>query len=202
MIKSIIKFSTLGLLILLSGCTTLQPTTGPVGHPMTWKARSAELKRIQAWTMHGSVSIQHAQKTDLASLQWDQQNDRYQFALFGPLGFGRVEIKGQPGRITLTQSNKQAISAATPELLMQRQLGWQIPVVHLYYWARGLPAPGISAKTTFDAYHHLIKLKQENWEIEYLEYMPLGPVDLPRKMQLTSEKLKIKLVAREWAVQP
>jgi outer membrane lipoprotein LolB len=196
-----IKIFIFALSVFLAGCSTLEQTaTGPIGHPMTWKARSAQLEQVQSWTAIGSVSIQHAEKTDMASLQWDQQNERYRFALFGPLGFGSVEIQGQPGRITLTQSNKPPLLAATPELLMQHQLGWQIPIVQLYYWARGLPAPGLPAKTTFDAYNHLIKLEQAQWIIEYPEYMPVGEVDLPRKMQLTSKNLKIKLVTREWRV--
>ncbi len=196
-----IKFLAVVLFIFLSGCASVEQTaTAPVGHPMSWQARSAELKRIQAWTVAGSVSIQHAEKTDMASLQWDQQNANYRFALFGPLGFGQVEIKGQPGRITFTQSNKPPLLAATPELLMQRELGWQIPIAYLYDWARGLPAPGIPAKTTFDAYNHLVKLEQAQWIVEYPAYMSVGDVDLPRKMQLTGKNLKIKLVARQWRV--
>jgi len=188
--------------LLLSGCATVQSPMTSVGHPMSWDARAQGLESIQAWTMNGAVSIQHAEKTELASLQWDQKNDAYQFALFGPLGLGRVEITGQPGRITLAQSNRPPVSAATPELLMQSQLGWQIPIVPLYYWARGLPSPGMSAKTTFDAYHHLVRLKQGKWEIQYPEYMSVGRWDLPRKILLMSDQLKIKLVVKSWVVQP
>jgi outer membrane lipoprotein LolB len=195
------RISIVSLLILLSGCTTLSPKTAPVGQPMTWEARSAALDQIQSWTVRGSVSLQHAQRTDLASLQWAQNSRRYQFALFGPLGFGRVEITGQPNSIRLVQSNKPPVVATSPEALMQQELGWQIPVVPLYYWARGLPAPGMSAKTQFDAYHHLIRLEQEGWEILYTEYSPVvGTLDLPKKMQLTRRNLKIKLALKDWIV--
>lgn len=195
-------FIAFGSFIFLYGCaTTQQVSTGPIGKPMSWKERSAELKRVQSWTVLGSVSIQHAARTDLASLQWDQQYENYRFGLSGPLGFGRVEINGKPGRITLIQSNKPPLSASTPESLMQRQLGWQIPIVPLYYWARGLPAPNMPAKTTFDSNNHLVRLEQARWVIEYPEYMPVGEIDLPRKMQLESKNLKVKLVAREWRLE-
>jgi outer membrane lipoprotein LolB len=194
----IIRIFTALLFICLSGCAMFQTPTAPVGQPMSWQTRAAKLQQIQAWQAHGSISIQHEDKTDLASMQWQQHQNHYQFTLFGPLGFGHVEIKGEPGLITLTQSNKPPVSATTPELLMQNQLGWQIPISYLYYWARGLPAPGIPAQKTFDAYHHLTKLKQANWEIEYSQYMTVNQVDLPRKMQLLNEKLKVKWVVKKW----
>jgi outer membrane lipoprotein LolB len=84
---------------------------------------------------------------------------------------------------------------------MQRELGWQIPVVHLYDWARGLPAPRIPAQMTFDAYHHLTHLSQEGWEIDYAAYVSVGSVDLPQKMQLTRQDLKIKLAVKDWHTQ-
>jgi outer membrane lipoprotein LolB len=199
MLRYAAKLLIVTLLVFLSGCALFQQgKTEPGNRAMSWKARSAELNRIQAWTAHGSVSIQHDAKTDIASVQWRQQQQDYQFALSGPLGFGRVEITGGPASITLQQSNKPPVSAATPELLMQNQLGWHIPISHLYYWARGLPAPGMPSKKIFDAYHHLTQLQQEGWQIDYLEYMPVNGVDLPRTMQLSTDRLKIKLVIREW----
>lgn len=196
-----IKILIFTLLIFLSGCTTFQTSPSSTAHVMSWKARTAELNRIQSWTAKGSVSIQKADKADIASLQWQQQMARYHLALFGPLGFGRVEIAGEPGVITLTQSDKAPVSAATPELLMQNQLGWYMPLSNLYSWMRGLPAPGIPAQKTFDADNRLAKLEQQGWTIEYLEYMSVDSVDLPRKVQLTTGDLKIKLVLRQWAIQ-
>lgn len=199
MIKPIIKLITFSLLIFLCGCATFQPSS-KTNKTMSWKARVAQLNQMQSWTAEGSVSIQQADKANIASLQWHQDYRHYQFALFGPLGFGRVEITGEPGIITLTQSNKPPISAATPELLMRSQLGWYMPLSNLYFWARGLPAPGISAKKTFDTYHHLTKLQQAGWTIEYPEYMSVDQIDLPRKIELSAGKLKIKWVVRTWSI--
>lgn len=200
MFKSILTLLTLILVIFLSGCTALSPApSSTTGSTLSWKARSAALTRIQSWDVRGAVSIQHEDKTDLASLDWHQKhNNYYQFILFGPLGFGQVEIKGEPGTVTLQQSNKPLVSAKTPELLMQNQLGWHMPVSHLYYWARGLPAPGVPAKKTFDAAQRLVKLQQQGWEIEYLAYQPVNQIDLPQKMQLSTDQLKIRLVIKQW----
>lgn len=198
--KSSIKW--LGLWILLSGlsaCATFHPQpAAPVYQVESKQQRIAALQRIQSWRVQGSVSIQHGNKTDLASLQWTQLSQNYQFGLFGPLGFGQVGITGRPGAITLTRTNQPPVSAASPELLMQQQLGWQIPVSNLYYWARGLAAPGVPAKTAYDHYNHLTQLEQQGWRITYLEYMSVDGVDLPKKMQLSTQDLAIKLAVRSW----
>lgn len=195
MIKLAIHYFTFSLLIFLCGCATFEPSSKSI----SWKSRVTELNRIQSWTAQGSVSIQQVNKTDIASLQWHQQNDHYQIKLFGPLGFGQVEIIGTSSVITLNQSNHSPISAATPDLI-QSQLGWYMPISNLYYWVRGLSAPSIASKKTFDAYGRLTQLKQEGWMIEYLEYTMVNHVELPRKIQLSTHELKIKLVIREWKI--
>ncbi len=62
--------------------------------------------------------------------------------LSGSLNIGSVVIIGQPNKVTLQRGNEAPISATTAEELMQRQLGWTLPIPSLWYWARGLPAPG------------------------------------------------------------
>lgn len=182
---------------LLTGCASLGTSTAPT---QNWQQRSAQLAALQSWTVNGAISIQEEEKAQSASLTWQQQRDHYHVSLFGPLGFGRVEIDGMPGNITLTASNKPAMTAASPEELMEQQLGWQLPMTHLQLWARGLPVPGVPAKTTFDRQGRLVRLEQEGWEIDYLSYTQVGELELPYKMQLTLDNLKVKLVLRQWAI--
>ncbi len=188
--------------LLLCGCASfetksIQPNAVHAGN---WEQRSAKLHQVTAWHLDGSVSIQHDQKTDLASLTWDQQPHQYQFRLFGPLGFGRITITGSPSAVTFIQSGKPPVLARTPETLMQNQLGWYVPVSDLYHWVRGLPAPQTTARMRFDANHRLIYLNQNDWEIHYLDYKSVGALDLPSKMTFSNPLLKIKLVVKNWII--
>jgi outer membrane lipoprotein LolB len=194
------KFIIFGIMaILLSGCAFFQ-TSKPTPHPSSWKARATQLKQIKSWTAIGSVSIQHDGKANLASIRWEQKPNEYELIVYGPLGFGKVMIQGKSGIITLTQSSKPPLSAETPENLMQNELGWYVPISNLYYWIRGLPSPHASAKTTFDSSYHLISLAQENWQINYLAYTNAGNIELPSKIEFSTNKLKIKWVIKDWVI--
>ncbi len=128
---------------------------------------------------------------------WQQQKRDYQVSLFGPFGVGRTTLNGTPTALTLLAAGKE-YKAQTPERLMQQVLGWQLPVTNLYFWVRGLPAPNSPASTTFDAYHHLIELKQQGWQIQYERYTAIQGIDLPSKLRLKSGQLQVKLVISSW----
>lgn len=192
---------------LLSGCTHFQQPSAPTltapqkaaTAGLTWEQRQQQLNSIQGWTIRGSTSIQHQNKTDMASLTWTQQSRNYNISLFGPLSIGRVSVIGNPNSVTLAQTNKPTASAANPEQLMQKQLGWQLPVSNFYYWVRGIPAPG-AHHTQLDNQNHLIALSQQGWNIRYNGYMTVQGLDLPRTIELTNPKLRIKVVIRNWAI--
>ncbi len=163
------------------------------------QGNTTQAKQITSWNLKGSVSIQHQTGTDFASVQWDQQGSQYSIALYGPLSLGKVQITGHPGQVTLAQSGKSTASAASPEQLMQKQLGWQLPLSNLYYWVRGIPAPGKATRTSYDASNHLKQLSQQGWTISYTDYTTVQQVDLPRRIWLMNPNLRVSLVIKNWS---
>jgi outer membrane lipoprotein LolB len=196
MICRTIMIMSCSLLIISCASTPTQFTATQKAIP--WETRKAQLEKIHAWNIKGSASIQYQQKTDIASLAWQQfGHGHYSLILSGPLNIGRVEITGTPERVTFKQGEKFA-SAHSPEALMTEQLGWQIPVSHLYYWLRGLPAPGKTQNIQFNMLGEISQLSQQGWSVEYLEYMDVSGVSLPRKIYLSNPALKVRLVIRQW----
>ena len=197
-----LKLLTLLTCLLLASCAGLRPSVPPSNQSLAWQQRQAQLQKINNWHLSGSVSIQHQNKTDLASITWNQTSNHYDIVLSGPLSLGRVEIIGRPGLVTLVSTRQKSASASSPEMLMQQQLGWQIPISSLYYWVRGLPTPGIPSNTKFDRYNHIIKLAQQGWYIEYLDFTQTHQVDLPRTISLRNPQLQVRLIIREWNISP
>ncbi len=196
--------------LLLMSCATTppqQPTNVAVAPAapqiLSWPQRYAQLRDINSWNILGSVSIQHQNKTDMASLTWVQQySSRYSLALYGPLSLGKVSIIGQPNLVTLEQAGHPPVSAKSAEALMQQQLGWAIPVSNLYYWVRGIAAPGATADFKFDKSNHIITMAQNGWTIQYLNYTHVNNVDLPQKITLSHPDLQATLAIRQWTIQP
>jgi len=194
------KFLFLLFTLALSACSTLPKpqqisTTTP---SINWSQRQAKLAAIKYFQIDGAVAIKTPQKAFSANLHWQQMSaQNYIVNLFGPLGMGAVTIKGQPGLVTL-QDSQQIYQAASPEQLLENNMDWELPITNLYYWVRGLPAPGLQAKIQLDKANHLILLQQQGWTITYLAYTQVSYLELPSKILLSNHYLSVRVVIGMW----
>lgn len=192
------------LSVLLAGCATVprQEPQPPSNLPiLTWQKHVAQLDEINAWDIQGAVSIRQGARANMANLLWSQKGrQNYNISLFGPLGMGTIKIIGRADIAILLRSNKPGVTAASPELLMQKQLGWRLPVSNLYYWVRGLPTPNIAASTQLDDRNRLIHLNQAGWAIQYSGYKVVNNVELPTRIDLSNPRLQIRIVIRQWQI--
>jgi outer membrane lipoprotein LolB len=199
------------LSLILVGCASANASysTSPSGfqefgkplgtHYLDWPQRSAQLAAINSWHAQGSIGIHTINKGWNASFNWVQQERNYGLALFGPLGAGRVQLMGTPQQVVL-QTSHGSYSAATPEVLLQQQIGWSIPVSDLYYWIRGLPAPRYHPHYSFDMNRHLVQLSQDGWHIIYLRYVSVNGIDLPDRMLISNAGLQVRIVITQWQI--
>lgn len=187
-----------GLLLWLTACTSMTPPAQ--NQLLGWKQRSKQLAAISQWTLQGAAAIRTPENAWSASLFWQQSPQKYTLQLFGPLGVNRIQLVGSREQVTLLTPSQPPCSAKDPETLLKQELGWQLPVSHLRYWIRGIPAPKAAAKITWDQFHHITRLQQDNWIIDYQEYGNINGIDLPAKIQLHSIDLQVKLVIRQWHI--
>ncbi len=173
------KYALILCFLVLSACATMPARQGALNQHLTWRMRQMQLRKVTHWRLTGAVAITTPQQSKTASLVWQQSYaDHYQVDLFGPLGTGHARLSSNTASVTL-QANGQRYQSATAEGLMQKVLGWHVPVSHLYFWIRGLPAPSFKSRMTFDAYHHIINLQQQGWKIHYQQHTAVNGIDLP-----------------------
>ena len=155
---------------------------------------------ISSWELSGAMAARNKNKGWTSSLHWVQQGaNQYQIRLLGPLGGGTVLIEKKGGVVTYRDGPKKVSSQSADELL-QQQTGIRLPVHYLYYWVRGLPAPGAVQSSHFDTNHHLASLKQAGYVINYTNYTSVHNVDLPSKIQLQGHGVLMKLIIKRWTV--
>jgi outer membrane lipoprotein LolB len=186
--------------LFLSSCTTINPPS--TGSFLPWKKRAPTLSRIQNWQLNGKIALQTAEEAGSAMVSWQQHQDQFNLTLSGPLGMNPLQLSGQPGRVTLLTANGKKYEAESPEQLLSQQWGWHLPLSHLHYWIRGLPAPGIPSLLVWDKAQHVSQLKQANFDIQYIDYIKVadsyGVVDLPSRITIVSPFIKIKIIVYEW----
>lgn len=182
----------------LTACATVATNQAPLNKTMSWSERQQELAAIQDWTFSGAVAIRSPHRGVNASINWQQKTGDYQIELFGPLGAGHVQLSGQPNQARLTMADAKSYTANSAETLLQQHAGYRLPVSNLFYWVRGMPAPGAQATTQFDQYNHLIQLQQQGWNIRYSDYVGVRGVDLPNILNLARPGFTIRLVIKQW----
>lgn len=186
------------IFLLICSCTTLQPLSPANNQTLSWSERAQQLTTISKWTLQGVAGIRTAKNAWTASLFWQQQKSAYQLHLFGPLGMNRIQLAGNAEQVTLSTSSQAPITAQDAQSLLQQQLGWKLPVNHLQYWIRGIPAPDKKAKLTKDNFNHLLTLQQDGWEINYQQYSNIDGIDLPTRLNLTNPQIQLRLVIKQW----
>ena len=163
-------------------------------------AHKANAASISSWEITGALAAKNKQKGWAAQLNWLQQGpNRYQIRLFGPLGGGTIIIAKNGSVITYSDGPKKLSSRSADELL-QHQTGIRLPVKNLYYWVRGLPAPGAVTSSHYAPNNQLMTLSQAGYIINYSNYISVNNTDLPSKIQLKGHGVAIKLVIKHWNI--
>ena len=188
------------LALLLAGCAGMGPresVEGP-GNAAAWKVHRSQVETLDGWQISGKIGIRAPQESGSGTLFWLQRQDYYDIRLSGPLGRGAARLTGRPGSVLLEVANQGRYEAPTPEALLGEQLGWSLPVSHLVWWVRGLPAPGSKSRVTLNADSRLANLEQDGWKIEYLSYVEQNGFWLPERVKLHGPDLDVTLVVKDW----
>jgi outer membrane lipoprotein LolB len=188
--------------IALSACQTthqtlLQSGTAPSASP---KAIAAETPRqsIQSFELSGAMAARSQQKAWTASVNWLQSGpSQYDIRLMGPLGNGAIRIQKSGGQVTY-QEGKKIIASNNPENLFQQQTGVRLPVNQLFYWVRGVPAPGAVQGTKKDTNSHITQLQQGCYVVDYMRYSVIDNTAMPSVIHLRGHGLMVKLIIKHW----
>lgn len=179
---------TAALYLFLSACAT---QTSKID------SHSSAVADIEQWHIRGKIGIRSATESLSAMLNWQQLTGAYTIRLTGALGSGSLQIIGNDDGVTVRQAGEADQYASDAGQLLQQRLGWSVPIEHIYYWIRGLPAAvPVDRRTSADG--RLSVLEQDGWRIEYLRYQQFADYALPSKLRLQHEDLKVTLIIKDW----
>jgi len=197
LLRHVIVFSFIALLAGCAGIGSHEAVQGQ-GNAKQWQAHKRQLSSLDGWQINGKVGIRAPKDSGSGTLFWLQRQDYYDIRLSGPLGRGAARLTGRPGAVSLEVANQGRYEAPDPETLLEAQLGWKLPVSHLVWWVRGLPAPDSKSTLTLDGDSRLSNLVQDDWQIEYLSYSEQNGFWLPERMKLHGKDLDVTLVVKDW----
>ncbi len=189
-----------GLLLLaltcLSACQSIAP---PAGENPNWQQLRNQLQALESWQLSGRVNVRYYDESHTPRIQWQQQAQRYHIRLWGTFNAGNTEIDGRPGLVTLEQDG-EVLTANSPEELILEQLGYELPVSHLEYWIKGIPAPTGTAQLEFDELNQLTQLQQDGWSVLYSDMRQYAHLSLPRRVDVSRQEgdVRLRFVGLNW----
>ncbi|PRB80275.1 lipoprotein insertase outer membrane protein LolB [Pseudomonas sp. MYb185] len=198
-----LSLRTLLLLVLalaLSACSNLhqRETLEFGGDPAAWQAHRSAVTPLTDWTLQGKLGVRAPAESGSGTLFWLQQQDHYDIRLSGPLGRGATRIQGSDAGVTLEIAGQPPASASSAEALLEQQIGWRLPVEHLLWWVRGLPAPDSPSRLQLNPDSQLARLAQAGWTVEYSRYQLIDGLQLPQRLQLSGHDVLLTLVITRW----
>lgn len=190
----------------LQGCSTTKPSTQlPLPLPTqsqlepAWQIQQQRLQELDYWHAEGRLAVKQGKKGGNASFVWTQKGEHFDIKLFGPFGSGAVYITGNDTHVQLKEANGKIHTAKTPEALLQKVAGWQVPITGMRYWLRGMPVPHDKLKKHRLGEEGTLKsLQQDGWQVDYESYHHDNALPMPGKVQLTNRKLKVKVIIKSW----
>ncbi len=184
------------LISVAGGCVTTTPI-GPADHA-AWAEHSASISSLSEWRLEGRAGLTVDQDGYNGTLSWEQLYEDIDFRVRGPFGIGGMRIHGGPEQLRVKTSQGEVFFLEDPVPDMEKQLGWSIPLRSMPFWLRGLPDPKTAGVEQIDENGLLRRLEQEGWRITYDQYREVEGIDLPRKMTLQGDRVRIKLIVDNW----
>lgn len=163
--------------------------------------RESILRRQTDWSLAGRVAISNGRKGGSGRIDWQQQGDAYTVSLSAPVTRQSWRLSGglRGARLEGVEGGpREGVDAAQ---LLREATGWEIPVVALGDWVRGVSAQGLpQAAMQFDGAGRLSHLEQGGWAIDYRwpETAATTPA-LPQRVDAVRGEAKVKLIVDAWS---
>lgn len=196
------------LILVLSGCSSLPPSTSAAAVEPNAQALAAEQQRVQAvraqpqWGFAGRVAVSNGRDGGNGRLDWQQDQQGYRARLSAPItrqgwelsfdaASGLARLDGLAGGPQQGSDARALVLAAT---------GWDLPVSELGDWVRGLVGQS-PATLERDAQARPLRARQQGWEVQFSQWHEAadGQPALPRRIDAVNGTARVRLLVDQWS---
>lgn len=164
-------------------------------------ATELALKNQQRWTISARLSVRMDNRAWSGSLRWRQSPEDFVFTVYAPLGQGALQLKGDNQAVRFRSADGRDFLAEDLPTMVRDELGFDLPVISLRDWIRGLPARSGGAFIRRGQDQEIRSIKQGEWTVEYRSYQTLAGQIIPRKMRVYNDSYELRIVVYDWRVE-
>jgi outer membrane lipoprotein LolB len=190
------------LIMVVTACGTMKPL--PVkptsDDEQALQQRQFQLEKLGYWQLSGRVAMITSDESWSGQLYWEQGPSEYLIHFSAPSGQGAMQLAGGVQGVELRLANGDVYQAEDANTLLRRETTWDLPIDALWYWIRGLPDPSLPIKVQMDSQGLISDLTQKQWRVRYNRYQQYGQYYFPRKIVISNDGTKLKLIVTQWNV--
>ncbi|HHT8832063.1 MULTISPECIES: lipoprotein insertase outer membrane protein LolB [Burkholderia] len=183
-----------GAALALAGCASTPPPAGT--------STRAALQTAATHAYHGRFAVRYDDRLGnpqnvYGNFDWQEHGDDVSLELRSPLGQTLAVVKSTPRAASLELPNRPTQYAPDVGDLMQKTLGFELPLAGLRYWLLPTVAPATPAETVRDPADgtRVKQIRQDGWTIDYLAYADAPATGVKRvNLVRATPPLDIKLV--------
>lgn len=182
----------LNLLVFLSACATKTPGQFNLSdNPVALSARDH-------WSLKARVAIKMPDDSLTATLNWDKNQQDFEFHLYGLLGATYAKLSQKDQMATLELPDHEPAFHENAQVLLTERLGWDFPLQSLSFWVKGLASghpEEILSKNDNGQLSHLI---YRDWSVNFSRYSNLAGYSMPEKIEVNNPALSLKIIIKNW----
>ena len=193
------------VLLAVSACSRYGKLADDPATEALWARQQSVATEVTQWNLYARGALRLEGEAYNIGIRWQRYADgRFMMLLEAPFGQGVLRISATaPGQYLLRLPDGQLFENNSAEALLLEVAGWSLPIDGLDYWVRGLPHPDSVHSLRLNSAGRAESIRQDNWDIAYLDYFSeVNELPLPRRLSLTNDKLKLKLVIERWQQVP
>lgn len=185
---------------LLAACAPT-PIRSPDAHLLgAQTAREHQLAGKTHWILRARLAISADGDGGSGTLVWQRDRDGFEFIVRAPVTGRSFRLEGGPHGARLEGLEQGVVTGTDARTLLQRTLGWGVPMAQLRYWVRGMRAPGHAAELVFGDNGLPLRLVQSGWTIEYRNWYEDTTPPLPRRVFANRGDDHVRLVITHWSL--
>ena len=184
------------LVLVLAGCAA--PRIKPDADLLARQdARERALEAQNKWQLEGRLGVSDGRDGGSGSLQWRQDGATFDLSVHAPVTGKTWVLSGDAQRAQLQGLREQTVEGDSATALLERELGWHVPVAELTSWVRGARANG-DARIEFRGDGLPAVIEQDGWKIEYPDYDSAHEPPLPRRIFASRGDYRVRLSVSQW----
>ncbi|MGA8277991.1 MAG: lipoprotein insertase outer membrane protein LolB [Rhodanobacteraceae bacterium] len=181
----------------LVGCTT--PLVKPdLAHLAVQRAREHALAAQTRWRLEGRLAVSDGRNGGSGTFEWRQDGARFRVEVHAPITGRTWTLAGDESHAVLSGVRAEPVEGADAADLLERELGWHVPVEELSTWVRGMRAAG-PAEIEFRADGRPAEINQDGWKVRYRDYDSGRNPALPTKIFADHGAWRVRVSVQRWS---